>query len=263
MPVKIHPTAIIESSVELGEDVEIGPFAYVGGQARIGSGTVILHHASVEGNTVLGSKCELYPYCTVGGRTQDLKYRGGNPGLNIGDRNVFREYVSVHCATADGLSTSIGNDNTFLAYSHIAHDCRLGNHIVISNSVQIGGHVSIEDHVTLGGNSGVHQFCRIGAYAMISAYAKVVQDIAPFFIADGQPAVIRSINRVGLERKGFASDQLERVKQVYRVLFRDGLNRSQALEKLAAHPQAQSVEFQRILDFAAKSERGLAPGSNS
>lgn len=263
MPAKIHPTAIVEPTVQLGEDVTIGPFAYVGGQARIGPGTFIHHHASVEGNTVLGANCELYPYATIGGRTQDLKYQGGNPGLRIGDRNVFREYVSVHCATADGLHTSIGNDNTILAYSHVAHDCRLSDHIVVSNSVQIGGHVWIEDHVTLGGNSGVHQFCRIGAYAMVSACAKVVQDVAPFFIADGQPAVIRSINRVGLERKGFTSDQLERVKQLYRVLFRDGLNRSQALEKLSEHPQAQSAEFKRILEFAAKSERGLAPGSNA
>lgn len=262
MPAKIHPTAIVEPTVELGDDVEVGPFAYVGGQARIGAGTVIFHHASVEGNTVLGTKCEVYPYSTIGGKTQDLKYRGGNPGLRIGDRNVFREYVSVHCATGDGLLTRIGNDNTILAYSHIAHDCQLGDHIVISNGVQVAGHVTVEDHVTLGGNSGVHQFCRIGAYAMVSAYAKVVQDVAPFFIADGQPAVIRAFNKVGLERKGFSGEQLDRVKQIYRILFRDGLNRTQALEKLTQHPEAQSEEIQRILQFAAKSERGLAPGGN-
>lgn len=263
MPARIHPTAIVEPTVELGDGVEIGAFAYVGGTAKIGAGTIIHHHGSVEGNTVMGVNCEVYPHACIGGKTQDLKYRGGNPGLRIGDRNVFREYVSVHCATGDGLFTVIGNDNTILAYSHVAHDCRLGDHIVASNSVQIGGHVEIEDHVTLGGTSGVHQFCRIGAYAMISAYGKVVQDIAPFFIADGQPAVIRSPNKVGLERKGFTADQLERVKQIYRILFRDGLNRSQALEKLGQHPQAQSAEFQRILDFAAKSERGLAPGGNT
>jgi len=261
MPAKIHPTAIVESTVELGDEVEIGPFAYVGGQVRIGAGTVVFHHATVEGNTVLGSKCEVYPYATIGGKTQDLKYRGGNPGLRIGDRNVFREYVTVHCATADGSFTRIGNDNTILAYSHVAHDCQLGSHIVISNSTQIAGHVTIEDHVTLGGNSGLHQFCRVGAYAMVSAYAKVVQDVAPFFIADGQPAVIRSFNKVGLERKGFSAEQLDRVKQIYRILFREGLNRTQALEKLAQHPLASSEEVQRILDFAAKSERGLAPGS--
>ncbi len=260
MASRIHPTAIVESTVELGTEVEIGPFAYVGGMARLGAGTRIHHHASVEGNTVLGVACEVFPYACVGSKTQDLKFRGGNPGVRIGDRNVFREYVSVHAATNDGDFTTIGDDNAILAYSHVAHDCRLGSHIVTSNSVMIAGHVTIEDHVTIGGIAGIHQFCRIGAYAMISAYAKVVQDIAPFFIADGQPAVIRAINKVGLERKGFTPEQLERVKQIHRTLFREGLNRTQALEKLGLHAQAASEEIQRVLAFAAKSERGLAPG---
>jgi UDP-N-acetylglucosamine acyltransferase len=230
--------------------------------ARLGDGTRIHHHASVEGNTVLGAACEVFPYACIGAKTQDLKFRGGNPGVRIGDRNVFREYVSVHAATNDGDFTTIGDDNAILAYSHVAHDCRLGSHIVTSNSVMIAGHVTIEDHVTIGGIAGVHQFCRIGAYAMISAYAKVVQDIAPFFIADGQPAVIRAINKVGLERKGFTPEQLERVKQIHRTLFREGLNRTQALEKLGLHPSAASEEIQRVLAFAAKSERGLAPGGS-
>jgi UDP-N-acetylglucosamine acyltransferase len=261
MASQIHPTAIIEPGVQLGADVEIGAFAYVGGSARIGDGTRVHHHASVEGNTSLGKGCEVFPYASIGSKTQDLKFKGGNPGTRIGDRNVFREYVSVHAATNDGDFTVIGNDNTILAYSHIAHDCVLGSHIVMSNAISVAGHVAIEDHVTVGGVAGIHQFCRIGAYAMISAYAKVVQDVAPFFIADGQPAVIRSLNKVGLERKGFTPEQLDRVKQIYRVLFRDGLNRTQALEKLQQHAQAGSDEFQRILTFAAKSERGLAPGS--
>lgn len=260
MATRIHPTAIVESTVELGADVEIGPFGYVGGAVRLGDGTRVHHHASVEGNTVLGRGCEVFPYSNIGAKTQDLKYRGGNPGVQIGDRNVFREYVTVHAATADGEFTRIGDDNTVLAYSHVAHDCQLGSHIVMSNSVMVAGHVIIEDHVTIGGVAGIHQFCRIGAYSMISAYAKVVQDIAPFFIADGQPAVIRALNKVGLERKGFSPDQLDRVKQIHRVLFREGLNRTQALEKLAQHAQAGSDEIQRVLRFAAKSERGLAPG---
>lgn len=261
MSARIHPTAIVESSVELGADVEVGPFAYVGGAVRLGDGTRIHHHASVEGNTFLGKGCEVYPYANIGAKTQDLKFKGGNPGVRIGDRNVFREYVSVHAATNDGEYTVMGDDNTFLAYGHIAHDCIIGSHIVASNSVSIAGHVVIEDHAVIGGVSGVHQFCRIGAYAMVSAYAKVVQDVVPFFIADGQPALIRSINKVGLERKGFTTEQLDRVKQIHRVLFRDGLNRTQALEKLAAHVDVQSDEFQRILAFAAKSERGIAPGA--
>lgn len=262
MASRIHPTAIIEPTVELGADVEIGPFVYLGGEARIGAGTRVHHHASIEGNTVLGEGCEVFPYCSIGMKSQDLKYKGGNPGVRIGDRNVFREYVSVHAATSDGDFTTVGSDNTILAYSHVAHDCQLGNHIVTSNSVGLAGHVIVEDHVTLGAVCGVHQFCRIGAYAMVSAYAKVVQDIAPYFIADGQPAVIRAINKIGLERKGFTPEQLDRVKQIHRVLFREGLNRTQALEKLGQNAQATSDEIQRVLVFAGKSERGLAPGGS-
>lgn len=259
---RIHPSAIVESTVELGDEVEIGPFAYVGGAARLGAGTRLHHHASVEGNTVLGEGCEVFPYCSIGAKTQDLKYQGGNPGVRIGDRNVFREYVSVHGATKDGEFTTIGSHNTILAYSHVAHDCQLGSHIIASNAVGLAGHVIVEDHAILGAVCGVHQFCRIGAYAMVSAYAKVVQDIAPWFIADGIPAVIRSINKVGLERNGFSAEQVDRVKQIHRILFRDGLNRSQALEKLASHAAADSDEFKQILAFAANCERGLAPGGH-
>lgn len=262
MASKIHPSAVVESTVELGNDVQIGPFAYVGGKVRLGDGCVLHHHASVEGNTVLGNGCEIYPFASIGAKTQDLKFKGGNPGTRIGERNVFREYVSIHAATNDGDFTVVGSDNNLLAYTHVAHDCTLGNHIVASNNVGIAGHVVVEDYVTLGAVSGIHQFCRIGAYSMVSGYAKVVQDVAPFFIADGQPAVIRSLNKVGLERRGFTPEQLERVKQIYRLLFRQGLNRTQALEKLREHPEAASDEIQRILTFAAKSERGMAPGGS-
>ena len=261
MPTHIHPTAVVDSAAQLGVDVEIGPLCYVGPGVRIGDRTRLHHHASVEGNTWLGEACEVFPYACIGGKTQDLKFKGGNPGVRIGARNVFREYFTVHAATKDGEFTTLGDDNTFLAYGHIAHDCQFGSHIVMSNAVSIAGHVVIEDHVVVGGVAGVHQFCRIGAYAMVSAYAKVVQDVAPFFIADGQPALIRAINKIGLERKGFDSAQMDRVKAVHRILFRDGLNRSQALEKLAAHEQAATPEFARMLAFAKASERGLAPGA--
>jgi UDP-N-acetylglucosamine acyltransferase len=261
MPSRIHPTAIIESGAQLGADVDVGAYAFVGAGATVGDGTRLHHHASVEGNTIVGAKCEIFPYACIGGKTQDLKYKGGNPGVRIGDRNVFREYVTVHAATNDADFTVIGNDNTLLAYTHVAHDCQLGSHIVASNSVGIAGHVFVEDRVVLGAVSGIHQFCRIGAYAMVSAYAKVVQDVPPFVIADGAPAEVRAINKVGLERNGFTAEQLDRVKQIHRILYREGLNRSQALEKLAAHPQATSDEVGRMLKFAQASERGLAPGS--
>lgn len=260
MAASIHPTAIIEPGAQLGADVEIGAYCFVGRGVTLGAGTRLHHHAAVENDTILGAACEVFPYACLGGKTQDLKHKGGQPGVRIGARNVFREYVTVHAATNDGDFTVIGDGNTILAYCHVAHDCRLGSHIVASNGVGLAGHVVVEDHVTLGAHSGVHQFCRLGAYAMVSAYAKVVQDVPPYFIADGQPAEIRAINKVGLERRSFTAEQLDRVKQIHRILYRDGLNRTQALEKLASHAQAASEEFQRMLAFARGSERGMAPG---
>ena len=256
----IHPTALIEPGAELGADVEMGAYAFVGRAAILGAGTRLHHHASVEGNTVMGAQCEVYPYACIGGKTQDLKFKGGNPGLRIGDRNVFREYVTVHCATFEGDVTRLGSDNVLLASCHVAHDCALGNHIVMSNGAMLAGHVVIEDRVVIGGYGGIHQFCRLGAFAMLSATAKLVHDLPPYFIADGTPAEVRAINRVGLERNGFTAEQLDRVKQIYRILYREGLNRSQALEKLASNPQVETEEFQRVLNFAKSSERGLAPG---
>jgi UDP-N-acetylglucosamine acyltransferase len=261
MTARIHPTAIVEAGAELGADVELGAYAFVGAGVVLGAGTRLHHHASVEGNTVLGERCEVFPYACLGGKTQDLKFKGGRPGVRIGDRNVFREYVTVHAATADGDATRIGSDNHFLAATHVAHDCVVGSHVIMSNGAVLAGHVVVEDHVVIGGYGGIHQFCRLGRYAMLSATAKLVHDLPPYFIADGTPAEVRAINKVGLERNGFSPEQIDRVKQVHRILYRDGLNRSQALEKLAAHPQAESEEFRAILAFARTSERGLAPGA--
>jgi UDP-N-acetylglucosamine acyltransferase len=261
MAAKIHPTAIIEAGAHLDPEVEIGAYAFVAAGVTLGGGCRLHHHASVEGNTVLGRDCEVFPYACIGGKTQDLKYKGGSPGLRIGDRNVFREYVTVHCATSDGDVTRIGSDNVLLATCHVAHDCILGDHIVMSNGAVLAGHVVVEDRVVIGGYGGIHQFCRLGAFAMLSATAKLVHDLPPFMIADGTPAEVRTINKVGLERNGFTAQQLERVKQIHRILYRDGLNRSQALEKLAGHSDAASDEFQRVLTFASQSERGLAPGA--
>ncbi|HTQ30498.1 MAG TPA: acyl-ACP--UDP-N-acetylglucosamine O-acyltransferase [Opitutaceae bacterium] len=262
MSAKIHPTAVVESTVELGRDVEIGPFAYVGGRAAIGDGTRLHHHASVEGNTMVGKDCEVFPYACLGGKTQDLKFKGGSPGVRIGDRNVFREYVTVHAGTDDGAMTVVGSDNTILAYCHIAHDCVLGSHIIMSNYAGLAGHVAVEDHAVLGAYAGIHQFSRIGAYSMLAADAKLRHDMPPFFMGDGSPVVVRVVNKIGLERNGFTAEQIDRVKQIFRILYRDGLNRTQALEKLRAHPQSASAEFSHMLAFAEKSQRGLAPCEN-
>ena len=260
MAKQIHPTAIVEPGAELGDGVVIGAYAYVGAQSVIGAGTVLHHHASVEGHTVVGQNCEIFPFACIGTKTQDLKYRGGQPGVKIGDRNVFREYVSVHAATNDGEFTVLGHDNTILAYSHIAHDCQLGSHIIASNSVGLAGHVIIEDYVGLGAKCGVHQFCRIGANAMVGAMTKVVQDVPPFVIADGNPAIARSINKIGLERNGFAPERFDAIKQAFRIFYRAGHNRTQAFERMRAHPLSTTGDFQHFLAFVERSERGVVAG---
>ena len=260
MAKQIHSTAIVESGAELGDDVVIGAYAYVGASVVIGGATVLPHHASGEGRTPVGAACEIFPFTCIGTKTQDLKYRGGSPGVRIGDRNVLREYVSIHAATNDGEFTVLGHDNTILAYSHIAHDCQLGSHIIASNSVGLAGHVVVEDHVGLGAKCGVHQFCRVGAYAMVGAMSKIVQDVPPFVIADGNPAIARSINKVGLERNGFSPERLEAVKQAFRVFYRAGHNRTQAFAQMRAHALGATPDFQHFLAFVERSERGVVAG---
>jgi len=257
MAQQIHPTAIIEPGAELADDVTIGAYAYVGARAVIGAGTVLHHHANVEGRTTIGRQCEIFPFACVGTKTHDLKFKGGDPGLIVGDRNVFREYVSVHGATNDGEFTRMGHDNVLLAYSHVAHDCVVGDFLVMSAQSALAGHVIVEDHVNIGWGTGVHQFCRIGTYAMLGGMSKLVQDAPPYIIADGNPAIARSINKVGLERSGFSVAQLEAVKQIFRLVYRAGNNRTQALEKLREHALSATPEFKHFLAFADTSERGF------
>ena len=257
---QIHPTAIIEPGAELGEDVVVGAYAYVGGRAFIGAGTVLQHHANVEGRTTIGQQCEIFPFACVGTKTHDLKFKGGEPGLVVGDQNVFREYVSVHGATNDGDFTRLGDHNVLLAYSHIAHDCIVGNHLVMSAQSALAGHVIVGDHVNIGWGTGVHQFCRLGSHVMLGGMSKIVQDVPPFVIADGNPAIARSINKVGLERHGFTPERLDAVKQLFRTVYRVGHNRTQALETLRKHVLADGPEFKLFITFIASSERGLVAG---
>ncbi len=256
----IHPSAIIEDGAELAEGVTVGAYAYIGAQVKLGRGTLVHHHAVVEGRTSMGSDCEVFPYACIGLRTQDLKYRGGAPGLRIGARNVFREFCSVHLATGDGGFTEIGNDNHFLAYAHVAHDCRVGDHVILSNNATLAGHVEVGDYAVFGGLSGAHQFCRIGRGAMIGGCSKVIQDVPPYLIADGNPARIRSVNKVGLERRGFSPEQIERIKQAYQFLYRKGLNRSQALEAMREDGLDRHPETAAFFAFAESSDRGFLPG---
>jgi UDP-N-acetylglucosamine acyltransferase len=254
---QIHPTAIIEPGAELGDDVVVGAYAYVGAKAIIGAGTVMHHHANVEGRTTIGLKNEIFPFACVGTKTHDLKFKGGEPGLIVGNRNVFREYVSVHGATKDGEFTRMGDDNVMLAYSHIAHDCVVGNFLVMSAQSALAGHVMVEDYVNIGWGTGVHQFCRLGTHAMLGGMSKIVQDVPPYVIADGIPAIARSINKVGLERHGFTLEQLNAVKQIFRLVYRAGHNRTQSLERLREHALSDTPEFKHFLAFADSSERGF------
>ncbi|MEX2381555.1 MAG: acyl-ACP--UDP-N-acetylglucosamine O-acyltransferase [Opitutales bacterium] len=257
---KIHPTAVIEEGAEFHEDVEVGAYAFIGARVKIARGVRIHHHATIDGATTIGANCEFFPYACIGLKTQDLKYTGGFPGLIVGEGNVFREFSTVHTATKEGDYTRIGDGNFFLGYSHIAHDCQIGNGVIVSNNGGLAGHVVVDDKAVIGGFAGVHQFCRLGKHAMLGAYSKLIHDVPPFLIADGNPAVVRSINRVGLERSGYGEEGMERIKQIYRIFYREGLNRAQALEKLSRRADADAAETQAFLRFATDSKRGFAPG---
>lgn len=258
MATEIHPTAIIESGAELDEGVVVGAYAYIGSNVRISKGTHVMHHATVDGATVMGENNEVHPYAYIGGKTHDMKYRGGVHGLTIGSGNVFREFTTIHCATSEGLMTTIGDNNLILAYSHIAHECTVGKHLVMSSHAALGGHVEVGDHVNVGWGVGVHQFCRLGNHAMAGAASKVVQDVPPYMISDGNPAMVRTINKIGLDRAGFSTDDIALVRRIFKVFYKEGLNRGQAMEQLKLDDAAESDIVTAFLAFVEASERGLS-----
>ena len=257
MATEVHPTAVIESGAELDEGVTVGAYAYVGANVKVARGTIIMHHATVDGATELGEDNEIHPYAYVGGKTHDLKYRGGIQRLKIGSRNVFREFTTVHCATTEDQITVIGNDNLVLSYSHIAHECKIGDHLIMSSHAALGGHVIVGNNVNIGWGAGVHQFCHLGDYSMAGAASKVVQDIPPYMLSDGSPAITRTVNKVGLERAGFSKDEISQARRVFKIFYKDGLNRSQAVERLSASEDVESRVVKTFLDFISISERGL------
>ncbi len=262
MGANIHSTAIVDPAANLADDVEVGPYAVIGAGVTLGSGCKVWHHASVWGNTTLGEGCEIYPYACIGMQTQDLKYKGGDPGVRIGARNVFREYVTINAATNDGEYTEIGDDNYLLAYSHVGHCCKLGNHIIASNGVAFAGHVTVGDYAGIGGGgTAIHQFCQIGEHSYIGGCSKVEQDIPPFLLGDGHPAKIRMFNKVGLERAGFSQEQLSVVKFLFKTFYREGLNRQQAIDVVNGSQYKDTSEAVSFLSFAHRSERGLTGGS--
>jgi UDP-N-acetylglucosamine acyltransferase len=253
----IHPTAVIHAGARIGNDCHIGPYCIVGENVVLGDRCRLHSHVVIDGHTTLGSDNEIFPFGCLGLKTQDLKWKGGTTRVEIGDRNVFREYATVHSATNDGDATRVGSDNHFLAYTHLAHDVQVGNHIVMSNVATLAGHVIVEDHAIIGGLAAVHQFCRIGKHSMIGGCAKVVQDIAPYMIADGNPAETKFVNKVGLERAGFSAEVISALTKAYKIVYRSGLTTPNAIMRLEAE-LPPSDELAHLVSFAKSSQRGLA-----
>jgi len=253
----IHPTALVSSSAELHEEVQVGPYSIIGPDVHIGRGTEIGAHAVIKGPATIGEDNRIFQFATIGEDPQDKKYDGEPTRLEIGDRNTFREYCSVHRGTAQETGvTTIGNDNLLMAYIHIAHDCVLADNIIMSNNATLAGHVIVDDYVIFSGFSGVHQFCRIGAHSFLGGFTAVTKDVLPYVIVSGQPTAVRGINSEGLKRRGFNADQLKNLKDAYRILFRSGLRLAEATEQLTKL-SPDKPEVQVLVDFLQKSERSI------
>lgn len=253
----IHPTAVIHPKAQIGADCQIGPFCVIGEHVVLGDGCRLHSHVVVDGHTVLGKRNELFPFSSIGLKTQDLKWKGGITRTEVGDDNTFREHVTVHSATGDGEVTVVGSNNHFLACAHLAHNVCVGNHVIMSNVATLAGHVMVEDYAVIGGLAAVHQFCRIGRMAIVGGCSKVVQDVPPFMLADGNPATTRTINKVGLERNAIPESVQSALKQAYKLLFREGLIISKALERIEAE-LPPSKELQHLIQFTRTSERGIS-----
>jgi len=253
----IHPTAIIYPGAQVAAECEIGPYCVIGEHATLGKGCRLYAHVVIEGHTTLGEGNQVFPFACIGMQSQDLKYKGGLTRVEIGDHNTFRESVTVNRATSDGGVTRIGSHNHILAYSHVAHDVTLGNHIIMSNVATLAGHVVVEDYAVVGGVAAIHQFCRIGKMSIIGGCSKIVQDVPPFMLVDGNPGQTRTINKVGLERQGISAEAQAALRQAYKILFREGLTIANAANRIEAEFPG-IAEIQHLLQFVRSSERGIS-----
>jgi UDP-N-acetylglucosamine acyltransferase len=254
---QIHPTALVDPATKIGPGVTVGPYAIIGSGVELGEGCQVGHHATLEGPSRIGARTIFFPYTAIGFKTQDLKYKGEPTFLEIGDGNTFREFSTVHRGTGAGEKTVIGDGNLFLAYTHVAHNCIVGNKTIFSNNATLAGHVVVGDHVVISGLSAVHQFCRIGAHAIIGGCTKIVQDVPPYLIADGNPAHLRGVNHVGLERRGFAEGDIKALRRAYRIVADKTLNFSQAVEKIAASEDAGNPHVRALIEFFKTTQRGV------
>jgi UDP-N-acetylglucosamine acyltransferase len=252
---KIHPTAIVDPSAELAEDVEIGPWAVVERDVIIGSGTKLWPRAFVGRWTQIGKDCQVHMGAVVGHEPHDVSYEGKRSFLKVGDRNIFREYSFIHRGAKPETATVLGDDNYFMATSHVGHNARIGNRVILAPTALLGGHVVVEDNVFLSAQTAIHQFCRIGRLAFLSGLTGVNQDVPPFVIAGGRPAGITSLNREGLKRAGIDSHGREKLKEAFRTLFRSSLSLPDAMAKI--EEGEVTAEVRHLLDFIRSSERGI------
>ena len=261
---KIHPTAIVDPKAELDEDVEVQPYALIGGHVRIGAGTVVGPHCVIDGRTIIGKNNHFFAGAQIGARCQDLKHKPELIGrCELGDGNMIREYVTISASTMSSYEdehrvTSLGNNCLLMANAHVAHDCSLGNHVIMANCVALAGHVRVEDRANIGGLSAVHQFCVVGTMAMVGGMTRIWHDVLPYMLADGNPARCCGPNTVGLKRNGLSDEARARIKAMYRILYRSDLNTTQATHEIEATIE-DCEERACILDFIGKSIRGITP----
>ncbi|MCI0369936.1 MAG: acyl-ACP--UDP-N-acetylglucosamine O-acyltransferase [candidate division NC10 bacterium] len=253
----IHPSAIVAPTARLGAGVTIGPYSTIGDQVTLGDGTTVGAHVVIEAGVEVGRNCRIFSHAVLGSEPQDLKFRGEKSMLIVGDGTIIREFATLNRATSGGGGkTVVGRGCLIMAYAHVAHDCHLGDGVIVANAATLGGHIVIEEHAIVGGLTGVHQFCRIGAHAIIGGCSGIILDIPPFVKAQGNRARLFGLNTVGLKRRNFPPEAIRHLKQAYRLLFLSGLNTSQALERITAELPA-CAEVQHLVHFIKTSERGI------
>jgi UDP-N-acetylglucosamine acyltransferase len=254
----IHSTAVVDPTAEIGEDVEIGPYSIVERGVLIDQGTRIGPHVFIGENTQIGKRCRIFQFASVGEAPQALAYKGEKTFLLVGDENIIRESATLNRGTLrGGGKTVIGNGNLFMAYSHVGHDCAIGNQVILANSAALAGHIILEDHATIGGLSAVHQFCRVGTHAFVSGLTGIAQDLLPYMLASGNRAKLFGLNTVGLKRFKFPETTLRALKKAYRIIFRSGLSLEKALSQIKDDEISKVPEIQHLLQFIQQSERGI------
>ena len=253
---EVHPTAVVHPAARLGHNVVIGPHAVIGPEVVLGPDCVVGSSVLIEGKTTIGRGNRFFHGAAVGSEPQDKKFGGETTYVEIGDNNDFREYCTVHAATGDGEKTRVGSDNLLMAYVHIAHNCHIHDGTVLANAVNLAGHVEVEPHAIIGGLTPVHQFVRVGKFAFVGGASRLSQDVPPFVKVAGNPVEVAGINSIGLKRNGFTDDDLRDLRQAYRLLYRSGLNVTQALEKIATNCEL-SRHIEELMAFIRRSDRGI------